>query len=117
MSAWGFVRKLRSSEEIMKITRLRRILLVVLSVAASSSALPQKKYGPGASDTATKIGQTYPYSGPLSGYATIARAEAGIFAKIRGTGTAISTFSWGKRSKASPSIPSEMPGSLPRAET
>jgi ABC-type branched-subunit amino acid transport system substrate-binding protein len=37
-------------------------------------------------DTEIKIGQTYPYSGPLSGYATIAKAEAAYFAKINAEG-------------------------------
>jgi len=64
-------------------------LLVVLAVCfavASSVALAEKKYGPGVTDTEIRIGQTYPYSGPLSGYATIARAEAAIFAKINAEG-------------------------------
>ncbi len=35
---------------------------------AASPALAQKKYGPGASDTEIKIGNTVPYSGPASAY-------------------------------------------------
>ena len=43
---------------------------------------------PGVSDTEIKIGQTMPYSGPLSGYGTIGRAELADFKMIndfRGT--------------------------------
>ena len=32
----------------------------------SGPALAEKKYGPGVTDTEIKIGQTMPYSGPLS---------------------------------------------------
>ena len=42
-------------------------------LAASASA--QKKYDPGASDSEIKLGQTMPYSGPLSGFITLAKAE------------------------------------------
>src|ERR1700753_1332147 len=35
---------------------------------AGAPARAEKKYGPGASDTEIKIGQTIPYSGPVSAY-------------------------------------------------
>ena len=34
---------------------------------------------PGVTDAEIKIGQTFPYSGPASGYVPIARAEAAYF--------------------------------------
>ena len=43
---------------------------------AASSATAQKRYDPGASDTEIKIGNTMPYSGPLSNVGTQGRAEA-----------------------------------------
>jgi hypothetical protein len=46
-------------------------LVVVLAVSltmGSGIARAEKKYGPGASDTEIKIGQTMPYSGPASIY-------------------------------------------------
>jgi ABC-type branched-subunit amino acid transport system substrate-binding protein len=49
-------------------------------------ALAQKHYGPGVTDTEIKIGQTMPYSGPLSAYGTIGRAEAAYFAMINERG-------------------------------
>ena len=43
-------------------------------------------YVPGVSDTEIKIGQTMPYSGPLSSYSSIARAQAAYFDKINAEG-------------------------------
>ena len=50
---------------------------VASAVAVALSAAPamaQKKYDSGASDTEIKIGQTVPFSGPASAYATIGKA-------------------------------------------
>lgn len=44
------------------------------------------KYGPGASDTEIKIGQTAPYSGPASAMSTIGRLHAAYFEMINGQG-------------------------------
>src|SRR4029079_13528530 len=52
------------------------LLAVALSVGP---AFAQKKYDPGASDTEIKLGQTMPYSGPLSGFLTLAKAELADF--------------------------------------
>ena len=49
-------------------------LACCVSIAALTlnfSAFAQKKYDPGVSDTEIKIGQTMPYSGPLSAFGTI----------------------------------------------
>jgi ABC-type branched-subunit amino acid transport system substrate-binding protein len=43
---------------------------------SASSAQAQKKYDTGATDTEIKIGQTVPFSGPASAYATIGKAQA-----------------------------------------
>lgn len=53
---------------------------------ASSGAWAQKKYGPGASDTEIKIGNTMPYSGPASAYGTIGKVEAAYFKMINDQG-------------------------------
>ena len=53
---------------------------------ALPSALAQKKYDPGASDTEIKVGNTMPYSGPASAYGTIGKAEAAYFRKINDEG-------------------------------
>ncbi len=52
----------------------------------ASPASAQKKYDPGASDTEIKLGQTMPYSGPLSGFATLGKAEIAYFAMINEQG-------------------------------
>jgi ABC-type branched-subunit amino acid transport system substrate-binding protein len=53
---------------------------------SASSAYAQKKYDPGASDTEIKIGQTVPFSGPASAYATIGKAQAAYFQMINDQG-------------------------------
>ena len=40
--------------------------LSLLGIGTAWPALAQKSYGPGASDTEIKIGQTMAYNGPLS---------------------------------------------------
>ena len=53
---------------------------------AAPSTIAQKRYGPGASDTEIRIGQTMPYSGPASAYGTIGRVHAAYFRKINDEG-------------------------------
>jgi branched-chain amino acid transport system substrate-binding protein len=62
------------------------IVISALVAAASSSAWAQKMYGPGASDTEIKIGQTMPYSGPASAYGTIGKLESAYFKMINDQG-------------------------------
>ena len=58
-----------------------------LAIALSaSSAYAQKKYDTGATDTEIKIGQTAPFSGPASAYATIAKAQAAYIKMINDQG-------------------------------
>jgi branched-chain amino acid transport system substrate-binding protein len=52
----------------------------------ASSALAQKKYDTGATDTEIKIGNTMPYSGPASAYGTIGKAAAAYFKKVNDEG-------------------------------
>ena len=56
---------------------------VIAFAAVSGSALAQKKYDTGATDTEIKIGNIMPYSGPASAYGTIGRAQAAYFTKIK----------------------------------
>ena len=53
---------------------------VALALALAPPAAAQKKYGPGVTDTEITLGQTMPYSGPLSAYGTIGKAETAYFA-------------------------------------
>jgi ABC-type branched-subunit amino acid transport system substrate-binding protein len=64
-------------------------LFLVVGLAAlvtSQTALAQKKYGPGVTDTEIKIGQTMPYSGPASAYGAIGKAELAYFQMINDQG-------------------------------
>jgi branched-chain amino acid transport system substrate-binding protein len=53
---------------------------------SASSAYAQKKYDSGASDTEIKIGQTVPFSGPASAYATIGKTQAAYIKMINDQG-------------------------------
>jgi branched-chain amino acid transport system substrate-binding protein len=53
---------------------------------AAGPAAAQKKYGPGVTDKEIKIGQTNPYSGNASSYASNGKTEAAYFAMINDQG-------------------------------
>ncbi|MGZ3350797.1 MAG: ABC transporter substrate-binding protein, partial [Xanthobacteraceae bacterium] len=62
---------------------LHLAIATALTVALSaSSAYAQKKYDTGATDTEIKIGQTNPFSGPASAYATIGKTQAAYIKMI-----------------------------------
>ena len=63
------------------------VTATALAVALSAtSASAQKKYDTGATDTEIKIGQTVPFSGPASPYASIGKAQAAYFKMINDAG-------------------------------
>ena len=75
----------------MKFSPNRRHSLIAAAAAAAlglvgTHAVAQKKYGPGASDTEIKLGQTMPYSGPASAYGTIGKLHAAYFKMINDAG-------------------------------
>ncbi len=59
---------------------------LIATLAISGSALAQKKYDTGASDTEIKIGQTMPYSGPASAYGQIGKTQLAYFKMINEQG-------------------------------
>ncbi len=59
---------------------------LIMLAAFSGSALAQKQYDTGATDTEIKIGNIMPYSGPASAYGVIGRTEAAYFRKINAEG-------------------------------
>jgi branched-chain amino acid transport system substrate-binding protein len=59
---------------------------LVTFVATGGTALAQKKYDTGASDTEIKIGNIMPYSGPASAYGVIGKTEEAYFKKINAEG-------------------------------
>jgi branched-chain amino acid transport system substrate-binding protein len=67
--------------------RLGRIsAALAILVVATSGALAEKKYDPGATDTEIKVGNIMPYSGPASSYSVIGKTEAAYFNKINAEG-------------------------------
>jgi branched-chain amino acid transport system substrate-binding protein len=73
-------------------SRQQRIAALATAVTAftlvftSGSALAQKKYDTGATDTEVKIGNIIPYSGPASAYGVIGKTEEAYFNKINTEG-------------------------------
>jgi ABC-type branched-subunit amino acid transport system substrate-binding protein len=59
---------------------------MILLAAFGSSALAQKKYDTGATDTEIKIGNIMPYSGPASAWGITGKTEAAYFRKINAEG-------------------------------
>src|SRR5947207_803200 len=59
---------------------------IIALAAMSGSALAQKKYDTGATDTEIKIGNIMPYSGPASAYGVIGKTEEAYFKKINAEG-------------------------------
>lgn len=65
--------------------RLAR-LLALLGLPAAWPTQAEKRYDPGASDSEIKIGQTMPYSGPVSMLGTVGKASAAYFDKLNADG-------------------------------
>jgi branched-chain amino acid transport system substrate-binding protein len=59
---------------------------VIALAATSGSALAQKRYDTGASDTEIKVGNIIPYSGPASAYGAIGKTEEAYFRMINDQG-------------------------------
>ncbi|MDB5501586.1 MAG: branched-chain amino acid transporter substrate-binding protein [Tardiphaga sp.] len=73
----------------MPVFRSRAIavsMAAALSIALGGSALAQKKYDTGATDTEIKIGNIMPYSGPASSYGVIGKTETAYFNMINDQG-------------------------------
>jgi branched-chain amino acid transport system substrate-binding protein len=58
----------------------------LITFAATGSALAQKRYDTGATDTEVKIGNIVPYSGPASAYGIIGKSEEAYFRMINENG-------------------------------
>ena len=58
----------------------------VLSLLTASSAMAQKKYDTGASDTEIRIGNVEAYSGPASAYGVIGKTEEAYFKMVNDAG-------------------------------
>ncbi len=77
----------REGNSIMRNGIFHLVTGTALAIALSAtSAYAQKKYDPGATDTEIKIGQTVPFSGPASAYASIGKTQAAYFKMINDQG-------------------------------
>ncbi len=71
----------------MRSSKLHAAVIAAAAFAlTSSTALAQKKYDTGATDTEIKIGNIMPYSGPASAYGVIGKTEKAYFDKINAEG-------------------------------
>ena len=64
---------------------------IALNIALFMTTLPvalagTKEYGPGVTDTEIKLGQTMPYSGPISALSTVGKAQSAYFDMINAQG-------------------------------
>jgi branched-chain amino acid transport system substrate-binding protein len=66
--------------------RSAAIWTALITFAATGSALAQKKYDTGATDTEVKVGNIVPYSGPASAYGIIGKTEQAYFKMINENG-------------------------------
>lgn len=73
---------------IVRRARMRGVLTLAAGAVllAVSPSLAQKKYDSGASDTEIKIGQTMPYSGPVSSFSISARIAAAYYKMLNDRG-------------------------------
>src|SRR5690242_4093488 len=72
---------------ILKSSHLATLAAAALALALTGgSALAQKKYDTGATDTEIKIGHTIAYSGPASAYGVIGKAISAYFNKVNSEG-------------------------------
>jgi branched-chain amino acid transport system substrate-binding protein len=65
---------------------MRLFALGAVMALVSSSVAAQSKYGPGASDTEIKVGQTIAYSGPASAYGQLGKVEDAYFKSLNAKG-------------------------------
>jgi branched-chain amino acid transport system substrate-binding protein len=62
------------------------LLLSAIAILGVAPPLAAGTYGPGASDSEIKLGQTMPYSGYASSVSTLGKAELAYFAKVNAEG-------------------------------
>jgi ABC-type branched-subunit amino acid transport system substrate-binding protein len=62
------------------------VVSLALVLASSGAALADKHYGPGVTDTEIKLGQTQPFSGPVSAASAEGRSSAAYFDMINAEG-------------------------------
>jgi branched-chain amino acid transport system substrate-binding protein len=78
--------KFQAWEDLMPRVCATAVITGTLLLCNWVSAHAQTKYGPGVTDTEIKIGQTMPYSGPLTGLSSVGKVEAAYFEMINAKG-------------------------------
>jgi ABC-type branched-subunit amino acid transport system substrate-binding protein len=76
----------RCARDFIRTLGLSLGLSGLIMAAASVSAVAQKKYDPGVTDTEIKIGNIMPYSGPASAYGIIGKTMSAFFRMINDNG-------------------------------
>src|SRR5258705_3529797 len=76
----------RRAKDLIRTLGLSLGLSGLVIAAASVSALAQKKYDTGVTDTEIKIGNIMPYSGPASAYGIIGKTMSAYFRMINDNG-------------------------------
>ena len=71
---------------MMHLNKLSLAIAGLAALAISTTALAQKKYDSGATDTEIKIGGISPYSGPASAYGAIGKAIGAYIDKVNAEG-------------------------------
>jgi branched-chain amino acid transport system substrate-binding protein len=71
---------------MIKVPRILDIIVVLSLLSGIGPAIAESKYGPGVTDTEVLIGQTNPYSGPLSAYSTQGRVQSAFYKMINDQG-------------------------------
>ena len=64
----------------------QKALAIALTLMLIAPAAAGKNYGPGVTDSEIKIGQTMPYSGPVSAAGVIGKAELAYFKMLNEQG-------------------------------
>jgi branched-chain amino acid transport system substrate-binding protein len=70
----------------MRMSASRVFGALVVALMATAAGHAQTKYDPGVTDTEVLIGQTNPYTGPLSSYSTQGRVQAAYYTMINEQG-------------------------------
>src|SRR5258708_27856802 len=66
--------------------RPKTIALAMGLLLANGVAAADKSYGPGASDSEIKLGQSIPYSGPASAFSVVGRVQDAYFKMLNAQG-------------------------------
>jgi branched-chain amino acid transport system substrate-binding protein len=68
--------------EVLRSYAVKAAIISASLVVVTSLLAEDRKYDPGASDAEIRIGQTMPYSGPVSALSAIGKVQAAYFRMI-----------------------------------